>query len=98
MLGLLHLGSLGICSVNIFKALLLPTLIDTARQWPAKKQIDWGTWVAPPTNKFTQPQTQQHQRLLQYWSIFCPSNTAKYNTMTKGGLSFDLQENHASSG
>jgi hypothetical protein len=22
-----------------------------------KKQIDWGAWVAPLTNKYTQPQT-----------------------------------------
>jgi hypothetical protein len=55
----------------IFEALLLPVLIDAARQWPPmqnssgqrrggaalKKQINWGAWVAPPTNKYTLPQT-----------------------------------------
>ncbi len=54
-----------ICSVNIFKALLLQLLINAARRWPTtknsngqrrggaaiKKQINWGAWVAPPTNK-----------------------------------------------
>jgi hypothetical protein len=44
----------------IFEALLSPALIDAARQWPssqnsnrqrrggaAKKQINWGAWLAP---------------------------------------------------
>ncbi len=96
----------------IFEALLLPALIDVAQRWPPtqnsngqrrggaalkNKSIGAPGWH-PLLINIPCRRRLHHQRLPHHRNIFSPSNTVKYDMMTKGGLSPDTGENRASSG